>query len=102
MISKETFCKALELLREQEKIDYDFSKALQTVGNGFLAFGSENKYREALLLVLREAIGDKYEYIDWWLYEGAPSYEVWTNDGSKKWVLKEEEALYDFIRIECQ
>ena len=43
-----------------------------------------------------------YDYIDWLLYEGAPGYEVWSEDESKKWILKEPEALYDFITIECQ
>lgn len=39
---------------------------------------------------------------DWWLYEGAPGYEAWSEDGSKKWVLKEPEALFDFITTECR
>ena len=40
--------------------------------------------------------------ISWWLYEAAPDYEVWTDDEKTKWCLKEPEALYDFIRDECQ
>ena len=102
MISKESFCKALRLIREQENIDYAFSKALQTVGNGYIAFGSENKYREALLLLLREGVNDKYGYIDWWLYEASPGFEVWTDDGSKKWVLEQPVDLYEYIVTECQ
>ena len=38
----------------------------------------------------------------WWLYDAAPDYEVWTDDEKTKWCLKEPEALYDFIRDECQ
>ena len=41
-------------------------------------------------------------YISWWLYDAAPDYEVWTDDEKTKWCLMEPEALYDFIRDECQ
>ena len=54
------------------------------------------------MMVLKEAVNDQYGYIDWWLYEGAPDYEVWCEEESKKWVLKEPEDLYDFIITECQ
>ena len=35
-------------------------------------------------------------------YDAAPDYEVWTDDEKTKWCPKEPEALYDFIRDECQ
>lgn len=97
MISKELFCKAMNMLLEQDKIDNEFSNILQKYGNGFLPFGADNKCREALLLVLKEDINDQYNYIDWWLYEGAPDYEIWSADQSKKWVLKDLGDLYDYI-----
>lgn len=97
MIDKEVFCQALNLIQEQEKIDWEFGQALNKVGNGHFVFGTENKYLEALLLVLKAGVNDKYGYISWWLYEGAPDYEVWSADDSQKWVLKEPEALYDYI-----
>ena len=102
MVSKELFCKALRMIGEQEAIDEDFGRALQKVGNGHFAFGTENKYRQALLMVLKETVNDQYDYIGWWLYEGAPNYMVWSEDESKEWCLKEPEALYDYIRTECQ
>lgn len=34
VISKELFCKAIHLLKEQESIDDEFGRALQKVGNG--------------------------------------------------------------------
>ena len=101
MITKELFCKALRMLGEQERIDNAFSHALQTVGSGHFVFGTENKYREALLMILREGTHDQYDYIDWWLHEGAPDYEVWSENDQQKWVLKEPEELYDFITTEC-
>lgn len=48
-------------------------------------------------MILQAAVNDQYDYIGWWLYEGAPDYEVWTADEKKKWVLKEPEVLYDYI-----
>lgn len=101
MISKELFCKVIRLIEEQEAIDDEFSEALQKVGNGHFVFGAENKYREALLMLLKDAVHDQYDYIGWWLYEGAPDYEVWSADNEKKWVLKEPEKLYEYITTEC-
>ena len=101
MISKETFCKALQMIQEQSETDAKFSRALDLVGDGHSIFGVKNKYFEALMLVLKEAMNDKYEYIDWWLHEATPDYKVWTEDMKKEWCLKEPEALYDFIRDEC-
>lgn len=97
MISKEVFCQALALIQEQEKINREFSQALNTVGNGHFVFGADNKFLEALLLVLKAGVNDKYDYISWWLYEGEPGYEVWSADETQKWILKEPAALYDFI-----
>ena len=101
-ISKELFCKAIRLLQEQETIDDEFGRALQKVGNGHFVYGTENKYREALLMVLKDDLNDQYDYIDWWLYEGAPDYKVWSEDESKEWDLTEPEDLYDFITTECK
>lgn len=102
LISKDTFCKAMKLIREQESTDEAFSKALQNVGYGHFVFGAKNKYLEALLLVISEAMNDKYDYISWWLYEATDGFEVSLSDGSKKWCLKEPEALYEFIVNDCK
>ena len=69
MISKEGFCKALRMIKEQEAIDEQFSKALEMVGSGHFAFGADNKYLIALRNVLKETVVDLYDYIDWWLDE---------------------------------
>ena len=101
MISKKTFCEALALIKEQEATDEQFSKALSKVGDGHFLFGVGNKYLVALRLVLKEAIGDKYDYIDWWLYEATDDFTVSMSDNSKSWDLREPEALYDYIVNEC-
>lgn len=101
MIGKDTFCKCLALIQEQEQINEQFTKALKLVGNGHFVFGTENRYLTALLLVLKEAMNDKFGYIDWWLYDTS-DYMIWSGDEKKEWYLKKPEALYDFILSEGQ
>lgn len=97
MLSKEGFCKALQMIREQEAADERFSDALNLVGNGHFAFGVENKYLLALREVLKESVNDQYDYIGWWLYEATDDFNVWEADCTLKYCLKEPEALYDYI-----
>ena len=93
MITKETFCAALGQIMEQREIDEKVGAALESVGDGHFVFGCKNRYLTALLLVLKEAVNDQYDYIDWWLYDASPDYKVWTDDGTKEWCLKEPGAL---------
>ena len=37
-------------------------------------FGVNNKYYEALMMVLKETVNDQYDYISWWLYEATPDF----------------------------
>ena len=67
MITKETFCAALGQILEQREIDAKVGAALESVGDGHFVFGCKNRYLTALLLVLKEAVNDQYDYIDWWL-----------------------------------
>ena len=102
-LSKETFCAALQMIREQESINEEVAQALSKVSDGCYTFGCGNKWLEALLMVLKEAVHDQYDYISWWLYEATEDFKVWSNDeGGKEWHLKESDALYDFIISECQ
>lgn len=71
----------------QLEIDEQFSKALDLVGNGHFVFGAENKYLLALRDVLKEAVNDQYDYIDWWLYEATDDYTVWEADCTMKYGL---------------
>lgn len=102
MLSKEAFCKALRLIQAQTDINIQVEKALDLVGDGHFVFGVNNRYYEALMMVLKETVNDQYDYISWWLYEATPDYKVWSKDEDKEWCLKEPETLYDFIRDECQ
>ena len=97
MVSKDCFCRALRMIKAQQDIDEQFGNALNLVGDGHFAYGAGNKYLAALLDVLKEAVGDQYDYNDWWLYEAAEDHMVWEEDGSKKYCLKEPEDLYYYI-----
>ena len=102
MIEKGTFCTVLQMIKEQEEINNKVEEALRLVGDGYYIYGVNNKYYEALMLILKEAMCDHYDYIDWWLHDATEDYRVWTEDMSKEWNLKDPNALYDFIRDECQ
>ena len=96
-ISKEVFCRALEYILEQEEINRQFSKSLELVGNGHFVFGSPNGYLNASLLILKEAMEDKYDYIEWWLFEPCKDRIIRLSDNSKSWDLSLPEALYDYL-----
>lgn len=102
VLSKETFCKALRMIKEQESIYDEVSEVLRKVSDGYVPLGSNNKWLEALRMVLKETVNDQYGYIEWWLYEAADDFKVWEADGGKEWCLREPEALYDYIVTECQ
>lgn len=97
MLSKKVFCDSIRSIKEQSKINENFSKALETVGDGFFVFGAKNKLLDALLSVLKDGMSDKYDYIDWWLYETSAGYDVWDKTNDKHWVLDTPEKLYDFL-----
>ena len=44
MLSKETFCKALRMIKEQEEIDEKFAHALDLVCDGHYVYGTKNKF----------------------------------------------------------
>ena len=96
ILSKKTFCKALDYIKEQDDINDKFSSALEMVGDGPFVYGADNKFYSALLLVLQEAMHDKYDYISWWLYD-TDDYVVYSADDKKSWDLKEPTALYDYL-----
>lgn len=103
LLSQETFCSALRMIGEQEAINEEVTKALSKILDGSYTLGRDNKWLAALLMVLKEAVHDQYDYIEWWLYDATKDFKVWSSDeGGKEWCLKKPEALYDFIVSECK
>lgn len=98
MISKDTFCKVLSLIKEQDEIYDNVGIALESVMDGHFVVGTENRYFRALFLVLKEIFPDKDDYISWWLYEDVEKivYDSLDTD-TETWNLTEPEALYDFL-----
>lgn len=98
MLDKLTFCAALQKIKLQEEIDARFSKALEEVGNGHFVYGTENKYKSALLDVLKAAMNDKYDYIEWWLYE-TDNYTVTETVNGKEtcFDLTSPQSLYEYL-----
>lgn len=100
-MKKETFCKVIKLIKEQELIDEKFSDALSSVGDGPFVFDGGGKYLEALLLLLKEEMNDKCDYIEWWLYDGADKKVYVENEDTgeieKEIDLSSVSSLYDFL-----
>ncbi len=69
MISKEIFLKIVTLIKEQDAIDEEVSKALEKVCGSWVMFNTDNKKYDALLLILKETIKDSDDLISWFLYE---------------------------------
>lgn len=102
-ITKETFVKVLNMIKEQQEIDDKVGDALETVCGGWVLFNSENKNLEALLLLLKELFVDIDDYISWWLYETVEKIVItkavgpFDIPGERTWDLTTAEALYDFM-----
>lgn len=98
MINKKTFVEIIKLIKEQEKIDDDFSTALETICDSWCLYGTKNKAYKALMIVLKEVFDDKGDWISWWLYEDVKK-EVYIESfkGKKTIPLKTPEQLYDFL-----
>ena len=98
ILSKRDFCYCISLIKEQEKIDAKFSKALSLVGDGHYIYGANNKIQKGLFFLLRKIFNDESDYISWWLYEDVDK-KVWERDKGKEieYNLETPEALYDFL-----
>ena len=94
MISKELFVQIINNIQEQEKIDTEFSKALETVCDSYCLYGTKNKIYSSLLLLLKEIFKDSEDYIGWWLYEDVPKI-IYINKKKRK--VNTLELLYDFL-----
>lgn len=98
MINKKIFIRIIKSIQEQDKIDDDLGKALETVCDSYCMYGTKNKKYDALHILLKEVFNDKGDWISWWLYEAVDKY-VYIDSfrGKKKLSLKTVEQLYDFL-----
>ena len=96
MINKKTFMEVMKLIKEQEKIDDDFGKALETICDSWCLYGTKNKAYKALMIVLKEMFDDKNDMIEWWLYEDVEKF-LYNKNGKKSSDLTTSAKLYEYL-----
>lgn len=94
MISKESFCKVMDYIKEQQEIDEKVGKALELVCDNIIVYGTENGYLKALMKILKELFDDRSDTIEWWLYEDVEK-NIYYND--KTINVEIADKLYDFL-----
>lgn len=98
MLSREAFVSAINHIKEQEKRVEEFSAALNKMSCGTAVFDSDNLFLIGLRNVLKEAMCDRYDNIEWWLYETNDYQFTWSEDGQEFTLdLTDVNALYDFL-----
>lgn len=101
MIPKDLFLNIIEKIHRQNARIEAFEKALKDLCDGHPVFDRENLYLQALLELLKYTMNDKYENIDWWLYEApsSGSYKVWWDEDGNEVCrdLTAPEDLYDYL-----
>jgi hypothetical protein len=95
MIELETFKKCIEAIYRQEKIDDDLTKLLVPEDcTGWVSTGEE--LIRCMTLLLKDVLGDKYDYIEWWLYDAIEGDKaVWYKE--IKYHLDDLQDLYYYI-----
>lgn len=94
MISKETFCKVIALMQEQDQVNEQVEKALELVADRVFFFGAHDRNSNAVRILLKEIFHDKYDYLDWWLYEQVEKV-ICSEDRS--FDVSTPEAFYDYM-----
>lgn len=104
MISKEEFIKAIKALKQQNAVDDNFQLHVEAAFPGIYAPIYENVLWSLSIHLLELAMEDRYEYVNWWVYETdygkrEDMTEIsWTEEGQENSVnLTTPEALYDFL-----
>lgn len=98
MLSRSTFISAIENIQAQEKKVEEFSAALAKMSDGVSVFDAGNQYLRGLLDVLKTAMNDRGDYIEWWLYEATDYHVSWEEEGKDVCVdLEDINALYDYL-----
>ena len=98
MISKETFVKVLKLIDEQEEIYEKLEKALKELIGGEYFISFDNKYSEALSLILKEIFSDNDDLICSWRGDKEDIYLK--RPDAEAWGFTTPESLYDFLIID--
>lgn len=99
MISLETFKKCIKAIQYQDHLNEQLTKLLVGKGcTGWVTTGED--LINAMRALLKDAMNDKYDYIDWWLYDvdegNRQTYENF-EDFQLLYGLKDLDSLYYYI-----
>lgn len=98
MLTRETFVGAISKIKQHEELMDRLDAICREFGDFRPSLDFGNLHLQALLAVLKEAMGDEYDYISWWLYDGSDHTVSWEKDGQQVSVdLTDADTLYDFL-----
>lgn len=100
MISLDLFRSIISHIKQQEEKDEKLTKLL--IDPDFTGWiSTANGLIDDLVKLLEYELGDKYEYISWWLYDISDGnkfvYEDFKNDKQVRYNLNDLKDLYNYI-----
>lgn len=98
MLKRETFVSALENIKQHEALMDRLNDICSQFGDFAPNLDFNSLHLDALRAVLKDAMGDEYDYIGWWLYETADYTVWWEEDGREvECDLTDPNSLYDYL-----
>lgn len=94
MISKETFCKVIAMMQEQDQINEQVEKALELIAERVFFLGAHDRNAKAVRILLKEIFHDVNDYLSWWLYEQVEKVIYWDD---RSFDVSTPEAFYDYM-----
>lgn len=99
MISEEIFIKYMEEYKKLLEIEEKINDSVRLLSNDFNGFVLE-KHDDLIVKLLKELISDKYDYIDYYIYEldwGLKGKNVIEDENGNKYSLTNLKELYSYI-----
>ena len=98
MLKRETFVDAISKIKKHEELMDRLDTVCREFGSFRPSLDFGNLHLQTLLEVLKDAMDDEYDYINWWLYEGTDHIISWEENGQTVSVdLTDVNDLYDFL-----
>lgn len=96
MLSKEQFIKCMKAIEEKYITTEIFWEKLDTIlSENLLDEIAQNDYTKLMIMILKEAMGDKISVLDYWFYECQCSLIEFSNRENVP--MKTYEDMYDYI-----
>jgi len=98
LINKAEFVEIINNIKEQDKKDDEFSRAVGIICDGRpVMFGVNNKITISLFSLLKKIFDDKDDWISWWIYERVNDKYKAYYINKKEIKLNTAEDLYNFL-----